>query len=643
MEPARDGVRALVHATHSELVARYAVSNLTDQPQSLQLVLAVRPFQVNPPTQFLRSWRGQRHRALEWDGTTIWVNDRATLMPLRPPDRFAASAFESGAIPHKLLARARSRPSRVNDEIGVRVGALIYKLELAPRGSRNGRARCAAVWRIRAADSAGEPFESGSTNSRAPSRPTGATSSTASNSISRQRAQHYVDTLRSSLAHILMTRDGPILRPGTRSYGALVDPRWRDDVGSPPAARIRGYRRRLPALVRAVPVRQRQGALLRRLSGRRSGPGERQQRAAHLSRRRGLSLHARPRAAGGRCGHMSWPQPAIWISCAHRSAAARNLTRERRMLFGLLPPSISHEGYASKPAYSYWDVFWGLRGYKDAVAIAWALGKSDAARQFAQRQAEFRSDVHASLRSTATAHGVDFVPGAADLGDFDATSTTIALAPGGEEDIVPADLLRETFERYWRNFTDRREGLATWNDYTPYELRVVGTFVRLGWRERARELLEFLFKDQRPAGWNQWAEVVGREPRRPRFIGDMPHAWVASDYISSVLDMFVHERQADGALVLAKGIPDDWVGSSGFSVKNLRTPYGRINLSFRPEGTNILIEISGDANPPGGFILPSPWAHLAKGDSDNGSSLRDGELHIAHLPVRIRVKKTDQG
>ena len=172
---------------------------------------------------------------------------------------------------------------------------------------------------------------------------------------------------------------------------------------------------------------------------------------------------------------------------------------------------------------------------------------------------------------------------------------------------------------------------------------MVGTFARLGWRERARELLEFFFKDQRPVGWNQWAEVVGREPRQPRFIGDMPHAWVASDYIRSVLDMFVYERQADGALVLAKGIPDDWVDSSGFSAKNLRTPYGQINLSFRPEGTNILIEISGRREPTRRLHSSSPWAHLLRTTSGDGSTFRDGELHIAHLPVRIRVEKTDQG
>ena len=43
---------------------------------------------------------------------------------------------------------------------------------------------------------------------------------------------------------------------------------------------------------------------------------------------------------------------------------------------GLMPPSISHEGYSDKAAYSYWDDFWALRGYKDAVQIAQAPGNA---------------------------------------------------------------------------------------------------------------------------------------------------------------------------------------------------------------------------------------------------------------------------
>src|SRR5262249_60810680 len=39
----------------SQLVARYELRNLPRRVQQVQLVLAVRPFQVNPPTQFLNT------------------------------------------------------------------------------------------------------------------------------------------------------------------------------------------------------------------------------------------------------------------------------------------------------------------------------------------------------------------------------------------------------------------------------------------------------------------------------------------------------------------------------------------------------------------------------------------------------------
>src|SRR5439155_1381771 len=90
--------------------------------------------------------------------------------------------------------------------------------------------------------------------------------------------------------------------------------------------------------------------------------------------------------------------------------------------------------------------------------------------------------------------------------------------------LLPASI---SHERYWREFVERRDGRAVWEDYTPYEIRTVGTFVRLGWRERAHELLEFFLAGRRPASWNQWPEVVGRDPRQPRFVGDLPHGWVA--------------------------------------------------------------------------------------------------------------------
>jgi len=38
--------------------------------------------------------------------------------------------------------------------------------------------------------------------------------------------------------------------------------------------------------------------------------------------------------------------------------------------WGLMPESISHEGYASHPRHSYWDDFFTLRGLKDAAICA---------------------------------------------------------------------------------------------------------------------------------------------------------------------------------------------------------------------------------------------------------------------------------
>ena len=80
----------------------------------------------------------------------------------------------------------------------------------------------------------------------------GAKSSTASRSACRRKVSPIVDTLRTSLAHILVTRDGAILRPGTRSYARS----WIRDGAMMSEALLRlGHARRrggLPALVRAA-------------------------------------------------------------------------------------------------------------------------------------------------------------------------------------------------------------------------------------------------------------------------------------------------------------------------------------------------------------------------------------------------------
>ena len=114
--------------------------------------------------------------------------------------------------------------------------------------------------------------------------------------------------------------------------------------------------------------------------------------------------------------------------------------------------------------------------------------------------------------------------------------------------------------------------------------------MRLGQPARAHALLNWFFGHRRPAAWNQWAEVVLPNPREIRFLGDMPHAWVSSDYIRSALDLFCHEREADGTLVLGAGLDPRWL-RDGLEVLGLSTPHGRLDYRLAPAPGGWTLEV----------------------------------------------------
>jgi hypothetical protein len=131
---------------------------------------------------------------------------------------------------------------------------------------------------------------------------------------------------------------------------------------------------------------------------------------------------------------------------------------EIRRFYGLVPESISHEGYSAKPMHSYWDGFFVIRGLYDAVAAAKVLERPDLAAQWQQFLDEYRTAMYDSMRLAMEVTNVDYIPGCAELGDFDATSTAIGICPCGELGRIPEPQLTNTFERYYKFFTDRRDG-----------------------------------------------------------------------------------------------------------------------------------------------------------------------------------------
>ncbi len=606
-------------AANSSLVTRYDVANTSVQAQNIELVLALRPFQVNGPRQVLNVKGGVSPiEQIEVGDAGVAVNGRARVIALTAPTRAWASAFDAGLAP----VASASPTQHARDETGFGSATLTYVLDLAPGESRTvawtapltgapvqigladldlREARVASDWRARL----------DRVDIRVP-----------------DEGRVLVDTLRTSLAHILMSRQGPVLQPGTRSY----DRAWIRDgamiadglirLGSPDVAAdfLRWY----------APYQFENGKAPCCVDRRGADPV-----AENDSHGEFIFLAAEVWRATQDEALLRelWPQiesAVAYMDALRASEMEKNAAPERRHLYGLLPPSISHEGYSSNPAYSYWDDFWALLGYKEAVGLAEVLGEREAAAHIAASRDSLRRDLYASLAAMRRVHGVDFIPGAADLGDFDATSTTIALTPAGEWENLPPAALEATFERYWREFEARRDGARDWDAYTPYEIRNVGAFVRLGWRERAYDLMQYFLNDRRPDAWNGWAEVVGRDARAPRFIGDMPHAWISSDYIRAALDMFAYARDSDQTLVLAAGVPQAWLDGEGIAVRGLNTPYGTLAYSLKRDGRRLVLDIAGDA-PPGGFVLPWPYA-----DPPRGRRLQGREL-VIERPGRVTV------
>ena len=621
--------------SRSQLVARYTVENASNRSRTVTLVLGVRPFQVNPPSQFLNTPGGAASmHALAWDGAALAIDGVRRVFPLQRPDEVFVAPFEAGNLPALLAATERPHAHAIEDASGFPSGALLYRLEVPAGGARTIGlvAPLAGSATLPRADTEGWM--------RSAERAVAALWKARLNRVGFRlpaAATPLADTLRTALAHVLINRAGPALQPGARAYARS----WIRDGALTSEALLRlGHAPTVREFADwFAPHQFASGKVPCCVDWRGADPvAENDSHGEWIHVVAEYHRFARDKA----WLRTMWPGVSRAVgymeSLRLQERGSVNDDEARRAYFGLMPPSISHEGYSDRPAYSYWDDFWALTGYRSAVEIARSLGRVDDARAIAAGRDEFRADLHNSIRASVARHRIDFIPGSADRGDFDATSTTIALAPGGEGRSLPADLVRSTFERYWREFIARRDARLDWDAYTPYEMRTIGSFVRLGRRERIGELLGFFLEGRRPAGWNQWAEVVGREARKPRFIGDMPHGWVASDFIRSALDMFAYERESDRSMVLAAGLPAAWLQGAGVAIERLRTPWGMLGYSLRRDASRLVLAVhKATALPPGGLVFPWPLAEPPGCVRLQGRPARfdNGEIVISSVPARL--------
>ena len=629
------GLRATAFAAgmpdRGRLVVRYVVDNPDDASRDARLLLAIRPFQVLPAWQRLNVTPAVAPitRLQERDGC-IDVDARK-IVAVTAPDAFGAAGSREGL--QSVFDGGAPSADHVEDPLGFAEGMLVYDLHLPPRGSeevvvtvpggRSAPARlnraAAAAWARERLDEATEWWRARLARIPIELPPSGAA---------------IAATLRASLAWILVNRDGPRIQPGPRCYRrswirdgtltatALAEMGFADEA----RAFLRWYAPhqladgRVPCAVDrhgVVPVAEHDshgqlvwGAVeLYRLTGDRALLDELWPRVLR-------AVDAIERLRGERTGPVFRGTP----------------------YFGLLPESISHEGYASRPVHSYWDDFFALRALAAAAAAASVVGDGAAAARIGALGDAMRADVHASIARAMAEHDIDFVPGSAELGDFDPTSTAIAVDPCGAADGLPRAAVERTFERYWQEVIARDERPPA--AYAPYEIRNVLAFLGLGWKTRALALLDRFVADQRPVGWRQWPEVSWHDPRAPRFLGDLPHGWVASTFVRVVRRLFVWERRGN-ALVVGAGVPEPWVDEEpGVRIRGLATHFGVVNLSMRAEsGDGVRVVLGGTLRrPPGGVVLASPRARPLREvvvDGRSAAAVHPTLVHLDDVPAEV--------
>jgi F5/8 type C domain len=292
--------------------------------------------------------------------------------------------------------------------------------------------------------------------------------------------------------------------------------------------------------------------------------------------------------------------------CARTNAAHGPQTR----FYGLLAPSISHEGY-SKPSYSYWDDYFALSAWRNREYLAREIGDTNEAARAAEKGEEFAANLTRSIRMTAAEMGVNLVPGSADRDDVDPTSTSIAFEPCQVESALPAELIGPTYDRAAARIraicAPEFEG-----NYSPYELRSLNAFVSLQRYDDAFRLLTAMLACQRPRGWRGWAEVVWSDLRAPDYIGDMPHTWIGAEFACAVRRMLLREN--DDVLELFRAVPDDWWKGEGVKLRDLPTAFGAANLTARRDQSRVTVELSLTGPAPHRISVRYPGAKRAQAD-----------------------------
>ncbi|HSW67421.1 MAG TPA: hypothetical protein VLH16_02475, partial [Bacteroidales bacterium] len=497
--------------TNSTLFVRYSFENITKNPLEVEFFMLVRPYQVNPWYQFLNLPGGVgRIDTIATQNNQVMVDGRLVVSE-KQFDSFHAGKFSIGN-PVSLIRREQlPQESSANDLNGQAFGIAKYRLLLKPGEKQQFFVLAPFHNNQLAVEDLGNEnlnktfdeavhywdYKINHVDYRLP-----------------HSANRIINTIKANLIYILINRDNAGIQPGSRSY----ERSWIRDGSLTSSALLKsGVVEEVRQFIEwFAPYQYESGKVPCVVDAR--GPDPVPEHDSHgqlIYLIKEYYNFTNDTAFLREYNHhvISSVNYMEYLIAQRSTDYFRYGNDSVRAKFGMVPESISHEGYSAKPMHSYWDNFFVIKGLKDAAEIQKTLGLVDEYKRIAKIRDTFSTNLYRSLRQSMKYKNIDFLPGCVELGDFDPTSTTIAITPVNELQNLPRPEIYNTFEKYFDFFQRRRDGLLEWSNYTPYETRQIGTFTLLGQPERSHELIEFFLDDKRPQGWYHWAEVVWNDYR----------------------------------------------------------------------------------------------------------------------------------
>ncbi|MEY5012741.1 MAG: hypothetical protein RLZ22_695 [Verrucomicrobiota bacterium] len=593
--------------------------------EGIKLILALRPYQVTPPWQAFRHMGGRTTlQKIECDARGILADGKAiSFFP--HASNVGAATFDEGGVLTDLAQGKAPQTASVNDEYGLASAAIEWML--APGETKLEVEICVPYFESTSAapnhswDDALSEWQKvlGGVEWHVP-----------------DAAKDAIATLRSACAQIMINRDGAALQPGARRYTRS----WiRDGVIMGATLAKCGLAEPFKRFMEWYAPFQRDDGFVFCVVDR-DGADPLVEHDSH-----GQFIW------GMREAHRATGDFAFVEACFDRVARAADhliALRRQRMsehyrngelaaCFGLLPESASHEGYLAHPVHSYWDDFWAVRGLQAAAELAKKISRDEQARLWKKEADEFLQDLIRSIESVIATRNLNYIPGSVEWADFDPTATANAVAQLDFADALPQGPLQKTFETYLTGFRRRQDPKYPWTNYSAYEIRIIGALVRLGKRAEANELLDFFLADRRPREWNQWPEISWRDPRSPGHLGDLPHTWIAAEYVIALISMIASERESDDSLMLAAGMPCSWISGDGFEVRGLLTRYGKIDFRIaQSDHDTIDVCIKGLREiPAGGLWIEPP---LPSGKRIDGAPADGKRVEVNSLPYVAKLK-----